>query len=62
MMITDQITICIPNPLIGPNLDELGERFPDMSQVYSRSLRDVIRKSAKECGIDLKEGVYVQIF
>ena len=60
MMITDHITICIPSPLIGPNLDELGERFPDMSEVYTKSLQEVIRKSAEECGIALREGVYVQ--
>lgn len=60
MMITDHITTGVPSPLIGPNLDELGDRFPDMSEVYSKALREVIRKSAKECGITLKEGVYVQ--
>lgn len=60
MMITDHITTGIPSPLIGPNLDELGTRFPDMSEVYSKRLQDVIRESAKECGADLQEGVYVQ--
>ncbi len=60
MMITDHITTGIPSPLIGPNIDELGTRFPDMSEVYSRRLHDVIRKCAAECGIQLQEGVYVQ--
>lgn len=60
MMITDHITTGVPSPLIGPNLDELGDRFPDMSEVYSKALQEVIRKSARECGITLKEGVYVQ--
>lgn len=60
MMITDQITTGVPSPLIGPNLDELGPRFPDMSEVYSKRLQNVIRNCANECGIDLKEGVYVQ--
>ena len=60
MMITDHITTAVPSPLIGPNIDELGTRFPDMSEVYSRRLQDVIRKCAKECGIELKEGIYVQ--
>ena len=60
MMITDHISTMVPSPLIGPNLDELGPRFPDMSEVYSKRLQDVIRGAAKECGIDLKEGVYVQ--
>ena len=50
-----------PNPLIGPNLEELGDRFPDMSEVYSKRIREVIRKSAEECGINLQEGVYVQL-
>ena len=60
MMITDHITTGVPSPLIGPNIDELGTRFPDMSEVYSRRLQDVIRKCAKECDIKLQEGVYVQ--
>lgn len=60
MMITDHITTGVPSPLIGPNIDELGSRFPDMSEVYSRRLQDVIRISAKKCGISIQEGVYVQ--
>ena len=60
MLITDHITTGVPSPLIGPNMDELGTRFPDMSEVYSRRLQDVIRKCAKECDIKLQEGVYVQ--
>ena len=51
MMITDHITTGIPSPLIGPNIEELGCRFPDMSEVYSRRLREVIRASAEKCGI-----------
>ena len=60
-MITDQIAVGVPNPLLGPNLEELGDRFPDMSEVYSKRIREVIRKSAGECGINLQEGVYVQL-
>lgn len=60
MMITDHITTGVPSPLIGPNIEELGTRFPDMSQVYSTRLQGVVRKCAAECGIELKEGVYVQ--
>ena len=60
MLITDHITTAVPSPLIGPNIEELGSRFPDMSEVYSRRLREVIRASAEKCGIDLQEGVYVQ--
>lgn len=60
MMLTDHITTGIPSPLIGKNIDELGPRFPDMSEVYSKRLRQVIRDSAASCGIKLQEGVYVQ--
>lgn len=60
MLITDHISVNVPSPLIGPNIDELGTRFPDMSEVYSKRLREVIRECAAECGLDLKEGVYVQ--
>ena len=60
MMITDHITTGVPSPLIGPNLDELGARFPDMSEVYSKRMRDIIRKTAEELQIKLQEGVYVQ--
>ncbi len=60
MMITDHITTAVPSPLIGPNMEELGTRFPDMSEVYSKRLREVIRTCASECEIELQEGVYVQ--
>ena len=60
MLITDHITTGIPSPLIGPNLDELGARFPDMSEVYSVRMRNVIKAEAKKLGIGLREGVYVQ--
>lgn len=61
MMITDHITAGIPSPLIGANLEELGPRFPDMSEVYSQRMQAVIRSAAADCGIALKEGVYVQL-
>lgn len=60
MLITDQISTFVPNPLIGPNPDELGTRFPDMSQIYDKDLSDILRQKAKENAIDLKEGVYIQ--
>lgn len=60
MMIVDHITTAVPSPLIGTNVEELGTRFPDMSEVYSKRLQDVIRMCAKNCGIELQEGVYVQ--
>jgi len=61
MMITDHIACFVPNPLIGANNDELGERFPDMSEIYDKSLQEVIRSCAAEENIPLKEGVYLQL-
>ena len=58
MMITDHITTAVPSPLIGPNIDELGARFPDMSEVYSLRIREIIREEAEKLGISLREGVY----
>lgn len=60
MMITDHITSFVKSPLIGPNIEGLGTRFPDMSQVYDKELQQLIRDTANEYGIDIKEGVYVQ--
>lgn len=61
MLIRDHIALFAPNPLIGPNLEELGTRFPDMSAVYDPKLQDAIRKAADENGIFLREGVYAQL-
>ena len=61
MMITDHIMNFVPSPLIGPNIDELGTRFPDMSEIYKNDLQQIIRDSAKELGIKLQEGVYIQL-
>ena len=61
MMIKDQIACFVPSPLNGPNIEELGERFPDMSHIYDEELQDMIRQSAKHLEIDLKEGVYIQL-
>lgn len=60
MLITDHISSFVPSPLIGANIEELGIRFPDMSNVYHKELCDIIRKCAKDSGISLREGVYVQ--
>lgn len=61
MMITDHISCFVPSPLIGPNDDRLGERFPDMSEVYDKQLQDILREVSKELGIPLREGVYIQL-
>ena len=61
MLITDHLNLAGMaglNPLIGPNLDEIGPRFPDMSRAYDRLLADLARDAAKKAGIQLREGVY----
>ena len=60
VMLTDHISSFIRNPLIGPNDDEEGVRFPDMSHVYDLQLQDLIRETAKADGISLQDGVYAQ--
>jgi purine-nucleoside phosphorylase len=61
MLIKDHISNFVPSPLIGSNIDNLGTRFPDMSEVYNKRLREIIKASAAELGISLKEGIYVQL-
>ena len=58
MLISDHINYSGANPLIGPNMDEFGPRFPDMSDLYTASLRRQIKQKAQESGISLREGVY----
>ncbi len=58
MVITDHINL-IPNPLIGTNIAELGERFPDMSEAYDNGMRTLADKIAAEQNITLRHGVYV---
>ncbi len=61
MLITDHLNflgMMGQNPLMGPNYDELGPRFPDMSQVYDRELAEKARAGAKREGVTLREGVY----
>lgn len=60
MLITGQIASFIPSPLRGANIDELGVRFPDMSQIYDLALQRIVRKAAVTLGIDMKEGTYLQ--
>lgn len=61
MMIKDHISVFAPNPLIGPNIEELGTRFPDMSAVYDKELQRLLVRTAGENGIFLQEGVYAQL-
>ncbi|MFA6956001.1 MAG: purine-nucleoside phosphorylase [Thermoanaerobaculia bacterium] len=59
MLISDHINYLGANPLRGPNDDELGPRFPDMSDIYSKELRAVAREVAESRGVTLREGVYL---
>lgn len=61
MLITGQIASFVPSPLIGANIDELGTRFPDMSHIYDEDLQRVIKKTAMQLDIPLKEGTYLQL-
>ncbi len=61
MLITDHLNFIPENPLRGPNIDSLGERFPDMSRAWSRGLIAVMKKVAMENGINIKEGVFVAV-
>ncbi len=61
MLIRDHISFFAPNPLIGENVDELGTRFPDMSNVYRKELQQIIKETAAENGISLQQGVYAQL-
>lgn len=59
MLIEDHINLSGVNPLLGPNSDELGPRFPDMTNAYDKNLRDLARSIAEQLGITLQEGVYM---
>jgi purine-nucleoside phosphorylase len=59
MLIRDHINMTFRNPLIGPNDESFGVRFPDMSEAYSKQLRALAKEVAQEQGIELQEGVYV---
>ena len=60
MVLTDHIASFVPSPLIGPNVDALGPRFPDMTEVYSLRLREKLHAAGKKLGIPLQEGIYLQ--
>ncbi len=59
MVLSDHINSMFGHPLIGPHHEELGPRFPDQSEIYSKELREIIKETAKEVGIDMNEGVYL---
>jgi purine-nucleoside phosphorylase len=61
MLVTDHINLTGQNPLMGPNLDEFGPSFPDMSAVYDRDLMKLAREKALVLGTPLREGVYAGI-
>ncbi|RKZ28108.1 purine-nucleoside phosphorylase [bacterium] len=61
MLITDHINLIGDNPLIGKNDDELGPRFPDMFDAYTKEFRDITEQTALELGIRLVQGVYVPL-
>ncbi len=58
VLLTDHINLQGTNPLLGPNDDEIGPRFPDMTQAYSLALREFAKAAASEVGVELGEGVY----
>jgi purine-nucleoside phosphorylase len=58
VLISDHINLQGVNPLVGPNDDSLGPRFPDMSEAYSRTYRETAKKTAAELGVSITEGVY----
>ena len=60
MLLTDHIASFVPSPLVGSNEDQLGPRFPDMTEVYSVRLREKALAAAAKLGISLKQGVYLQ--
>ena len=61
MIIKDHINFMGTNPLIGPNDDTLGERFPDMSEVYTKSLREIAHTCSKNLNIPVEEGIYIAL-
>jgi purine-nucleoside phosphorylase len=58
VLISDHINLQGSNPLVGPNDDSLGPRFPDMSEAYSSRYREIAKHAGQELGIELSEGVY----
>ena len=59
VVISDHINLFGDNPLVGPNLDALGERFPDMTNAYHPDLRKAALEAGRQLGLEVKQGVYV---
>lgn len=61
MVIEDHISSFIPSPLIYPDYYKLGDRFPDMSEVYDREYMDILESCFESCNLPYKPGIYVQV-
>jgi len=61
MLVSDHLNFIGDNPLVGDNIDAWGPRFPDMSQVYDRHLREITENVARRLGLGLRQGVYVAV-
>ena len=61
MLLTDHIMTFFPNPLIGPNDEDVGPQFPDLTEAYDKKLRETILKTAERLGIPMRQGVYCQL-
>jgi len=61
MLITDHLNLMGTNPLVGPNEEEFGPRFPDMTEAYAKKLRDIAKKVARRQKLKLYEGVYAAV-
>jgi purine-nucleoside phosphorylase len=61
VLISDHINLLSVNPLTGPNTESDGPRFPDMSEAYAQTYRDIARQSAEGLGLTLQEGVYAAV-
>ncbi|PYV44058.1 MAG: purine-nucleoside phosphorylase [Acidobacteria bacterium] len=61
MLIRDHVSLFMPNPLLGPNLHMFGPRFPDMSECYSKTLRQLAVKCARKIRLKLRQGIYAAV-
>ncbi len=61
VLLTDHLNLLGGNPLVGPNDENIGPRFPDLSTAYDPELRNLARETARACGLTLREGVYASV-